>query len=200
VSLTPKVFANFIRDCLEFSEMSSWAFLIIAGVFIDFSFEISFALSRWVGRTFFGYLRSQIFSRNIIYGWSRILEEPNNFGLQTLSAKAFDYCRSSVIFRTLLRHFEVLHAYYKHVICPNVNNDLSSKSNEAGNSNLNLSGFWWQTLYYRESRLPTLRLTTATHSNRWLKAFHRSSAVNDWWSIATWTNGRHSYYQAHNSD
>jgi len=41
------------------------------------------------------------------------------------------------------------------------------------------------------SRLPTLRLTTATHSSRCLVAFHCSSAVNDWWSIATWANGRH---------
>jgi len=35
------------------------------------------------------------------------------------------------------------------------------------------------------SRLPTLRLTTATHSSRYLDAFHCSSAVNGWWSIAT---------------
>jgi len=42
------------------------------------------------------------------------------------------------------------------------------------------------------SRLATLRLTTATHSSRCLEAFHRSSAVSGWWSIATWANGRHS--------
>jgi len=42
------------------------------------------------------------------------------------------------------------------------------------------------------SRLPTLRLTTATHSSRWLEAFHCSSALSDWWSIATWANGCHS--------
>ncbi|XP_014487599.1 PREDICTED: serine/threonine-protein kinase OSR1 [Dinoponera quadriceps] len=39
-----------------------------------------------------------------------------------------------------------MHAYYKHLTCPNVNNDLPPKSNEAENSNLNLSGFWWRIL------------------------------------------------------
>ncbi|XP_014470676.1 PREDICTED: metaxin-1-like [Dinoponera quadriceps] len=49
------------------------------------------------------------------------------------SVKAFDYRRSSVILRTqyyLLGHFEVIHAYYKHLTCLNVNNDLPLKSNE----------------------------------------------------------------------
>jgi len=41
----------------------------------------------------------------------------------------------------------------------------------------------------RKRPLPTLRLTTATHSSRCLKAFHCSSAMNGWWSIVTWTNG-----------
>jgi len=44
----------------------------------------------------------------------------------------------------------------------------------------------------RAAHLPTLRLTTATHSNRCLEASHYSSAVNDWWSISTWANGHHS--------
>jgi len=39
------------------------------------------------------------------------------------------------------------------------------------------------------SRLPTLRLR---HSSQCLEAFHCSSAVNCWWSIVTWANGRHS--------
>jgi len=34
-----------------------------------------------------------------------------------------------------------------------------------------------------------LRLTT--HSSRCLEAFHCSSAMSGWWSIATWANGRH---------
>jgi len=70
------------------------------------------ALSHRVGRTFFGRLQSQIFSRNIIkLGYPK--EEPNNFGLRTPSAKTFDYC-SSVILRTrfyLLGHFKVIHVY-----------------------------------------------------------------------------------------
>jgi len=37
----------------------------------------------------------------------------------------------------------------------------------------------------RASRLPMLQLTTATHSSRCLEAFHCSSAVSGWWSIAT---------------
>jgi len=36
------------------------------------------------------------------------------------------------------------------------------------------------------SCLPKLRLTTATHSSQCLEAFHCSSAVSGWWSIATW--------------
>jgi len=99
-------------------------------------------LPRWVGRTFFGRLQSRILSR--------VPEEPNNYSLQTPSAKAFDYCRSSVSLHTqsyLFGYFEVIHAYYKHVTCPNINNDLPPKSNEAGNFNLNLFGFWWQVLY-----------------------------------------------------
>jgi len=41
-------------------------------------------------------------------------------------------------------------------------------------------------------RLLTFRLTTATHCSRCLEAFHCSSAVSGWWSIATWANRRHS--------
>jgi len=37
----------------------------------------------------------------------------------------------------------------------------------------------------RASRLPTLRLITAIHSSRCLKAFHCLSAVSGWWAIAT---------------
>jgi len=47
------------------------------------------------------------------------------------------------------------------------------------------------------SCLPTLRLITATYSSRCLEAFHCSSAVSGWWSIATWANGRHSFFPSH---
>jgi len=41
------------------------------------------------------------------------------------------------------------------------------------------------------TRLPTLRLITATHSDRCLETFYCSSAVSNWWAIATWPNGCH---------
>jgi len=85
-----------------------------------------------------------------------IPEEPNNFCLRTPSAKAFDYFRFSVIFCTrsyLLRHFEVMHAYYKPVACDlPEHQQRPTKSNEMGNSNLNLPGFWWRTLYHLYKR------------------------------------------------
>jgi len=48
------------------------------------------------------------------------------------------------------------------------------------------------TLHGRERPVwPRSRLTTATHSSRYLKAFPCSSAVSGWWSIGTWPNGPH---------
>jgi len=53
-----------------------------------------------------------------------------------------------------------------------------------------VESFWERPICVR----PTLRLTTATHSSRCLEAFHCSSTVSGWWSIATWANGRHSSF------
>jgi len=50
---------------------------------------------------------------------------------------------------------------------------------------------WQQEKHSGASRLPTLRLTTVTHSGRCLEVFHCSSAVSGWCAIATWSNRCH---------
>jgi len=97
-------------------------------------------LPRRVGRIFFGHLRSQMFSRNIIWLISDP-EEPNNFGLRTLAR------RPSII--AALRLYSALDFICSDILklCTLTTNMSErqqrpiAESNEAGNSNLNLSGF-----------------------------------------------------------
>jgi len=49
-------------------------------------------------------------------------------------------------------------------------------------------------LYWERPVWPRSRLTTATHSSRYLEAFHCSSVVSGWWSIGTWSNGLQPFY------
>jgi len=48
---------------------------------------------------------------------------------------------------------------------------------------------------YLNGSVPFAHVATdlAIHSSECLETFHCSSAVSDWWSIATWANGRHSF-------
>jgi len=65
-----------------------------------------------------------------------------------------------------------------------ISSNLLNASNPAGKQVSCVADFRWGA-----SRLPTLRLTTATHSNRCLEIFYCLSTVSGWWSIATWQTG-----------
>jgi len=152
VSFIPKILANFVRDRPGSSEMSSWVLSIIAGVLTDFSFEWLFLVE--LAKSFLDisetkYLTATSYIVDLGYPKNRIISVCKRPTRRPLIIAA-------LILRIrfyLLGHFIIMHVYYKHVTCSNINNDLPPKSSEARNSNLNLSGFWWRTLYtYIEKR------------------------------------------------
>jgi len=139
-----KVFANFIRGSTGSSEMSSWALSVITGVLTDFSFEWLF-LIRLAERRSPKYLAAS-YKINLGYSKNRIIsifERP----AQRLSiiATLRLYSAIDLICSDILKLCTLT---YNHMTYLKVENDRPPKSNEAENSNLNLSAFSWRTLYF----------------------------------------------------